>query len=284
MKITFYGVRGSCPCSGDRYRRYGGNTSCLVIGIEGDEPLIVDLGTGLRGLGDDIQKETRALGTPMHGTALLTHLHFDHILGIPFFAPLHDPGARLTVHGPAQPTGSLKDALHAAVQPPVFPIHMEQFRGEVITIDTSDEDFSVGGAKVMARHIPHSGPTLGYRIESEGRSLAYLPDHQAPLDRRTIPEAVLELCHDVDLLVHDGQYTDDEFSEKADWGHSTGAYAVHVAAESGARRLLLSHHDPSHTDRELDRILNAARRLPEAKRVEDVSSAHEGQTVDLGKA
>jgi phosphoribosyl 1,2-cyclic phosphodiesterase len=284
VNVTFYGVRGSCPCSGDRYRRYGGNTSCLVVSMEGDEPLIVDLGTGLRALGDDISKEVRALGTPMHATALLTHLHFDHILGIPFFAPLHDPGARLTVHGPAQPKGSLKDALHAAVQPPVFPIHMEQFRGELITIDTRDEDFSVGGAKVMARLIPHAGPTLGYRIEAEGRSLAYLPDHQAPLDRRTIPEAVLELCHDVDLLVHDGQYTDDEFSAKADWGHSTAAFAVHVAAESGARRLLLSHHDPSHTDRELDRILNAARRLPEAKQIEDVSSAHEGQTVDLGKA
>jgi phosphoribosyl 1,2-cyclic phosphodiesterase len=284
VHVTFYGVRGSCPCSGDRYRRYGGNTSCLVISSEDDEQLIVDLGTGLRALGDDISRKVRALGTPMHATALLTHLHFDHILGIPFFAPLHDPGARLTVHGPAQPQGSLKDALHAAVQPPVFPIHMDQFRGELCTVDTRDEDFSVGGAKIMARFIPHAGATLGYRIELEGRSVAYMSDHQAPLDRRSIPDAVLELCQDVDLLVHDGQYTDDEFSAKADWGHSTAAYAVHVAAEAGVQRLLLSHHDPSHTDRELDRILNAARRLPEAKLVGDVSSAHEGQTIDLGKA
>ena len=111
-----------------------------------------------------------------------------------------------------------------------------------------------------------------------------MSDHQAPLDRRAIPENVLELCQDVDLLIHDGQYTDDEFSAKADWGHSTAAYAVHVAAESGVKRLLLSHHDPSHTDRELDRILNQARRLPEAKLVEDVSSAHESQSIDLGKA
>ena len=135
MNVTFYGVRGSCPCSGDRYRRYGGNTSCLVIDIEGDEPLIVDLGTGLRALGDVLHKEVRSIGTPLHATALLTHLHFDHILGISFFGPLHDPGARLTVYGPAQPKGTLRDALHAAVQPPVFPIHMEQFRGELITND-----------------------------------------------------------------------------------------------------------------------------------------------------
>jgi ribonuclease BN (tRNA processing enzyme) len=255
-----------------------------VVNVEGDEPLIVDLGTGLRALGDVLHKERRALGTPLHATALLTHLHFDHILGLPFFGPLHDPGARLTVHGPAQPKGSLKDALHAAVQPPVFPIHMEQFRGELLTIDTRDEDFSIGSVKVMARSIPHSGSTLGFRIEAEGRTLAYMSDHQAPLDRRTIPDAVLELCQGADLLVHDGQYTDDEFAAKADWGHSTAAYAVHVAAETGVKRLLLSHHDPSHTDRELDRILNQARRLPEAKLVEDVSSAHESQTIDLGKA
>src|ERR1700722_17781378 len=171
VNVTFYGVRGSCPCSGDRYRRYGGNTSCLLLEGEGDEPLILDLGTGLRALGDVLLEKVRAEGAPLHATALLTPLHFDHILGLPFFGPLQDPGARLTVHGPAQGKGSLRDALNAAVQPPVFPVHMDEFRGELITIDTRDEDFSIGSAKVMARVIPHSGTTLGYRIEAEGRSL-----------------------------------------------------------------------------------------------------------------
>jgi ribonuclease BN (tRNA processing enzyme) len=188
------------------------------------------------------------------------------------------------VHGPAQAKGSLNDALNAAVQPPVFPIRMDEFRGELVTVDTRDEDFSIGSAKVMARRIPHSGITLGYRIEADGRSLAYLPDHQAPLDRRSIPDAVLELCQNVDLLVHDGQYTEDEFSTKADWGHSTAAFAVHVAAEARAKRLLLSHHDPSHDDHELDRILTQARQLLEAKGIEDVSSAHESDSIDLGRA
>jgi ribonuclease BN (tRNA processing enzyme) len=135
----------------------------------------------------------------------------------------------------------------------------------------------------MARVIPHSGVTLGYRIEAEGRAMAYLSDHQAPLDRRSITDSVLELCQGVDLLVHDGQYTEDEFSSKSDWGHSTAAFAVHVAAEAQVKKLLLSHHDPSHNDRDLDRILTLARRLPEAKGIEDVSSAHESQSVDLGR-
>ncbi len=284
MNVTFYGVRGSCPCSGNRYRRFGGNTSCLVVDIDGDDPLILDLGTGLRALGDVLHKEARAVGTPLQATALLTHLHFDHILGIPFFGPLHDPGARLTLYGPAQVDGTLRDALHAAVQPPVFPVHMDQFNGDIVTVDIGSEDFSIGSAKVMARPIPHSGMTLGFRVEAEGRSIAYLPDHQAPPDRRGVSESVLELCHGVDLLIHDSQYTDEEFASKPDWGHSTAAYAVHVAAETGAKRVLLSHHDPSHTDRELDRILNAARRLPEAKYLDEVSAAHESQSVDLGKA
>jgi len=284
VNVTFYGVRGSCPCSGDRYRRYGGNTSCLVIGIEGDEPLIVDLGTGLRDLGTDFSKESRATGAPLQASALLTHLHYDHILGLPFFGPLQDPGSRLTIHGPAQANGSLKDALHAAVQPPVFPVHMDQFGGDIVMIDTRDEDFSIGSAKVMARSIPHAGITLGYRIEAEGRSIAYLSDHQAPLDGRSISDAVLELCHDVDLLLHDGQYTDEEFSTKANWGHSTVTFAVRVAAESRAKRLVLTHHDPSHDDSDLDRMLSLARSLPEATGIEDVSLARESHSIDLGRS
>jgi phosphoribosyl 1,2-cyclic phosphodiesterase len=284
VDVTFYGVRGSCPCSGDRYRRFGGNTSCVGIGIEGDLPLILDLGTGLRALGDAILPVLRSVGRPLQATALLTHLHFDHILGLPFFGPLHDPGAVLTVYGPRQDGGSLNDTLPTAVQPPFFPVNMAEFRGEVTFIDTWDEDFAVGTAKVRARSVPHPGNTLGFRVEADGRTVAYIPDHQAPVDRRSVSEGVLELCEGADLLIHDAQYTDEEFVDKSTWGHSTIPYAVRVAAEAGVKRLLLFHHDPAHTDRDVEGIVNMARKLQDARRLTDISAAFEGLAIDLGQS
>ncbi len=283
MQVTFFGVRGSCPCAGDRYRRVGGNTSCVLVDIVGDQPLILDLGTGLRALGDAMSVQLRRQGRPLSATALLTHLHFDHILGLPFFGPLHDPGADLTIYGPRQEGVSLEETLHAAVQPPFFPVHMADFRGELHFEDADDTDFAVGTAKIRARPVTHRGSTLGYRIDADGASLAYIPDHQAPLDRRNVSEAVLDLCGGVDLLIHDAQYTDEEFADKSDWGHSTIPYAVRVAAQSSARRLLLFHHDPSHEDRELDRLLGLARKLADAEQI-DVSLAVEGMTVELGRS
>src|SRR5665213_1630553 len=136
------------------------------------------------------------------------------------------------------------------------------------------ENAGVDGAAV------HRGLVVG---QVGDRTVAYLPDHQAPVDRRTVDPGVLELCDGADLLIHDAQYTDEEFVTMSDWGHSTVAYAVHVAAEAGAHRLSLFHHDPSHTDKEIDRMLSRARRLAAQYRLDDVTAASEGWTIDLGK-
>jgi phosphoribosyl 1,2-cyclic phosphodiesterase len=255
----------------------------VLISVEGDPPLILDLGTGLRALGDVLQPELRRLGQQLDANALLTHLHFDHMLGLPFFAPLHDPGGVLNVHGPRQGAYTLKETLLGAVQPPFFPVQMTEFRGDIRFFDTDDEDFAIGAAKIRSRSVPHPGNTLGFRIEAEGGSLAYIPDHQAPPDHRSVSEGVLELCDGVDVVIHDAQFTDGEFDEKPDWGHSTIAFAVRVAAKAGAKSLKLFHHDPIHGDDDIDKIVETARSLPEAKVLDEISAAREGETVDLGR-
>jgi ribonuclease BN (tRNA processing enzyme) len=242
--------------------------------------MVLDLGTGLRALGTYLQSGTRGPVGPLEATVLLTHLHYDHVLGLPFFTPMQDPAAVLDVYGPRQDGGALGDVLAGIVTPPFFPIHMSEFRGELRFHDlVGSEVLALGSATVTVRSVPHVGHTLGFRIEADGVAVVYLSDHQAPVDRRSINENVLELCADADLLIHDAQYTDDEFSRLADWGHSTAAYAVHVATEARARRLMLFHHDPAHTDDEIDRILADARRTAPHL---DVSAASEGSSVELG--
>ncbi|MEI7859128.1 MAG: MBL fold metallo-hydrolase [Acidimicrobiales bacterium] len=282
MRITYFGVRGSCPTSSGQQRRYGGNTSCVLVEVEGEPPLILDMGTGLRALGHQLKAPLIEAGKPMRANALLTHLHYDHILGTPFFPPMRDPGALLEIYGPGQEGETLQATMAGMVKPPFFPVHMSDFRGELRYHDLGPEaEFSIGGISVMARSIPHVGTTLGFRIEADGVAAAYLPDHQAPVDRAMVADAVLDLCRDADLMIHDAQYTEEEFVELFDWGHSTPAYAVHVATEAGAARLDLFHHDPGHTDRQLDTMLRSARKIAQTTGTVEVHAAKEGVSFEV---
>jgi phosphoribosyl 1,2-cyclic phosphodiesterase len=282
VRITYFGVRGSCPTSSDHQRRYGGNTSCVLVEVFGEPPLILDMGTGLRALGHHLNVPLIAAGRPLRGNALLTHLHYDHVLGTPFFPPMRDPGALLDIFGPAQGDSSLQTTMASMVKPPFFPVHMADFRGELNYHDLgADDEFTIGGIAIKARTIPHIGSTLGFRIEADDVVVAYMPDHQAPLDRTTVEDAVLELCDGADLLIHDAQYTEEEFVELFDWGHSTPAFAVHVAIRAGVKRLDMFHHDPGHTDRQIDTMLRSARQIAGSEGKVDVGAAKEGATIEL---
>ena len=284
LNVTFYGVRGSTPCSGGEFARYGGNTSCVVLDGPGRSPIILDLGTGLRVYGAELTRRDMdgAVGEPFRGTALLTHLHWDHVQGIPFFAPLLSAGAELDLHAPVQAGEPLADVVRGFLSPPYFPVELEALPGQIRFHDTEPGRFRVDDATVTAAWVPHVGPTFGYRVERDGRSVAYVSDHQQPTAGPTaVDPAVLELCRDVDLLIHDAQYDDAEFAQRPDWGHCTVDYAVEVAAASGAHTLALFHHDPGHDDRRVDELLVSARELADLRGVPEVIAAHEGLTVTL---
>lgn len=278
MQVTFFGVRGSTPCDGDDISRYGGNTSCVAVRVPGEPPLFFDLGTGARYFGTTLPQD----GT-FRGTCLLSHLHWDHTQGLPFFSPLLHEGAELDVYAPAQEDGrSVADVINTVIRPPLFPVTVDQLPGMVRFHDVADEEFRVGSFKVMSRMVPHVGPTLGYRIEWGGRSIAYLSDHQQPHDGSyAVSDGARELIEGVDLLIHDSQYTPSEFEKKATWGHCTIDYAIWLAGHCHASRLALFHHDPSRSDVALDEVVRCAATAGARMGVE-VFAASEGLVVDLG--
>ena len=273
VRVSFHGVRGSTPCAGEQYARYGGHSSCVTLEADGEPPIVLDLGTGLRPFGE------RWRG-PFHGSVLLTHLHWDHVQGLPFFRPLHDAGATLDVYGPRQAEGPLGDVFAQLMRPPFFPIDPSGLPGALRFHDAGDDDFALGTAKVRSRWVPHVGPTLGFRVEWHGVSIAYLPDHgpgcQEGRSAEHVAQEVLELCDGVDLLIHDAQFTRDEYDARPHWGHASVDYAMHVARVAGAQRLALFHHDPSHSDDVLDGL--HARAQDDASRLGlgQVFAAHEG--------
>lgn len=294
VHLTFYGVRGSTPCDGARYQRYGGNTSCVALEADGHQPIVFDLGTGVREYGDVVTERfaealaANKLSTPYHATVLLTHLHWDHIIGLPFFTPVFRPDAVVDIYAPRQEAGPLVDVFRGVMQPPYFPITPEQLGGTVTFLDTDRDDFGVNGAKVRARWVRHTDPTLGYRVELEGHGVTYISDHGPgcnPDDADDfIPDDVLELCDGVDVLIHDAQHTSHEYESKRHFGHSTIEYSVHVAKEAGAKTLALYHHCPTHGDAAIDEILEHARDLSAEVDGPEVIAAHEGMRLDLGRS
>lgn len=279
MQVTFYGVRGSTPCPHDDNRRYGGNTSCVVVESPGHDPIVLDLGTGLRLYGDALPVDE-----VFRGHALVTHVHWDHVQGLPFFTPVLRPGAELAVYGPPpDPPGThtLAECFEQFICPPLFPVRIADLPGRIDFHTVRDTEISVGDAKVKVRNVPHTGVTNGYRIELDGATVVYISDHQMPLDgSHEITDSVLELCDGADLLIHDAQYTPEEFAQKRDWGHCTMEFAVHIAAEAGVRRLALFHHDPTHGDDFIDCLVEQARVIA-GPRIEEVLAASEGLTIVL---
>jgi len=262
--------------------RYGGNTTCLQATLADGSVLVLDAGTGIRSLGVTLL----ARPEPVH--VLLTHLHLDHIQGLMFFAPLFRRGQEVTIWGPGSPDGTLRDRIARYVSAPLCPVDIRDLPAHVTFKEVPPEPWEIGSATVSASPVAHRGPTLGFRVQDSSASLCFLPDHEpgvgAPLDQLE-DEWVsgLELARDASLLVHDSQYTDEEYPQKVGWGHSCLSDALAFARRAAARRVLLFHHDPMHNDDFLDRLAGEASAAWQAAggRPCDVELAFELRELDL---
>jgi phosphoribosyl 1,2-cyclic phosphodiesterase len=251
----------------------------VALETPGQDPIVLDLGTGLRFWGGTLPQDGS-----FRGTALVTHLHWDHVQGLPFFAPINCPGARLDIYAPRPSAdASVADAFEEFMRPPYFPVRAGDLFGEIAFHDAPAGDLQIGNATVRVRDVPHVGATNGYRVEIDGFSVAYISDHQQPLEGDDVAPSVIELCRDADLVIHDAQFLPDDFAVKSNWGHCTVEYAVHVAAVSGARRLALFHHDPARYDDAVDALLVDARRLGAELGLEEVLAAYEGLTINFAR-
>ncbi len=272
LTVTFHGTRGVASVPGPANRRYGTRTACVALEVEGEQPVLLDLGSGLASFAPAVEPFRHV---PFRGSALLSHLHRGHVEGLAGFSPADQPGARLDVYGPRPHEGPFARVMADVVG-------RREWLGTVRFHEAYDEDFAVGQAKVMVRSVVHGGtPTNGYRIEWDGLSVAYVSDHEPPADLAGVPEPVLELAAGVDLLIHDAQHTDAEWPAMAGEGHSPAAYAVQVAREAGARRLALFHHHPDRDDDAIDRLLEVTRRTGERLGVDEVVAAADGLVVRL---
>ncbi len=259
MRVKVWGTRGSIPCPGPDTVRYGGNTACVQVALADGGQLVLDAGTGIRNL------ELPA-DEPQHIDILLTHLHLDHIQGLLFFAPLFDARNEVTIWGPPMEGVSLRDRIARYLSAPLTPVELREVPCRLEFRECPDEPWQIGSATVRAEFVSHRGPTLGYAIsEREGASFCYLPDHEpaliGPLDELDAAWiSGYDLARDADLLLHDCQYTDDEYPAHYGWGHSSLTDALTFARRTGAKHTLLAHHDPDHSDDDLDALHDTARR------------------------
>ena len=273
MTLSFWGVRGSIPAPGPHTVRYGGNTSCVSLALDAGHTLVLDAGTGIRPLG-----ASRPTG-PHTYYILLTHLHWDHIQGLPLFGPKNDPDVQIVLLGGHEPAwGDMALEQLDGIRFPILPADL----AAEIRVDTSplDRVLAPFGVTVSAMQTNHPGRCYGYRIQTSGGSFVFMPDNEigACGEQRTCIEDMAAFCSGTDILVHDAQYTEAELEVRRGWGHSTVAEACGLAMEASAKRLLLFHHDPERSDSAVDDLVGRARLLLSGSDV-DCGAASEGLSV-----
>lgn len=278
MKVKVWGCRGSIPSPGQSTMRYGGNTTCLELRQEGGT-VIVDAGSGIRLLGNNLMKENGIKDIFM----ILTHSHWDHLCGFPFFTPAYFPGYKIHVYGGPNAQGSLRGYLSHQMTAPFFPVDFSLMKADFTFGIECPNMGAIGQFEYYPIPLSHPNGGYGYKFKKNGSTFVFLTDnepefrHEGGLDR----QAYLEFSQGADLLIHDAQYTDEEYKYKKGWGHSTFSYAVQFAIDAGVKKLGLFHHDPDRNDDDLDRLAETCReQLKKAGSSIECFAVYEGMEID----
>jgi CheY-like chemotaxis protein/phosphoribosyl 1,2-cyclic phosphodiesterase len=294
MKVRLWGTRGSIATPGPGTNQFGGNTSCVEVTTAAGERFVIDCGTGARVLGAAWMAK---VSRPITATILLSHTHWDHIQGFPFFAPLFLPDSKLAVYAPQGSGHSLPNVLAGQMEFTYFPVELDQLPARLSYHELLEGTHEIAGVRIAVQYLNHPAVALGYRFEADGATVLYVCDHEpfsATLWRPDAPPGQLDsILHagdarharflaNADLVIHDAQYTPEEYPAKRNWGHSPFDYVVEVAAAAGVRRLVLTHHDPTHDDAFLAQVEQRARQVAEARgSALEVFCAFEGCEVEL---
>jgi len=271
FELEFWGVRGSIACPSPDHVRYGGNTSCVELRA-GETLVILDAGTGIKRLGDSLL--TRKI---KHADLLLTHVHWDHINGFPFFAPAYQSNYRFRVKAAdLSHLGGIREVLAGQMAKPTFPVPLEAMRSELVFEDfTRGDDFYITPElKVLTAPLKHPNGATAYRLEYQGKSVCYVTDTEHVID--SPDQNVLGIIEGADVVIYDGMYTDEEFKDKIGWGHSTWQEAVRLCQQASVKQLVIFHHEPSHDDRFMAQVEKQARAFLKGTRV-----AREGMRINL---
>ncbi len=290
MLVRFWGTRGSIAKPGQDTFRYGGNTSCVEVRSDAGTLLVIDCGTGAHGLGQALMGESP---DGLEGSLLISHTHWDHIQGFPFFAPFFAPGHSWHVFGPSGLSGSIRGVLAGQMQHTYFPVTLDQFAATIHYHDLVEGSFPIGEVTITTHYLNHPTLTLAYRLQTDGATIVYCCDHEphaAELASGTGPVAgqdrrYAEFIEGADLVIHDAQYTARDFPAKLGWGHSSVEYAVRICEEARVARLVLTHHDPLRNDAAID-LLMAGLRADLRHRGSNlkVMAASEGLTLQVSGA
>ena len=297
-RLRLWGVRGSIPVPGLTTVRYGGNTTCAEVRADG-EIIVLDAGSGIRALGLALENEFGS--RPINLTLLITHVHWDHIQGFPFFVPAYNDKNEIQIFGYDGAGSGLREILKGQMATPFFPVALYDLPGKIKIEKLDSMDFKIGKVRIRSHFMNHPGVCVGYRIFTSKGSIAFLPDHE-PYDAFKLHSAkshllspeqtkkraredraeLVKFLQGSDILILDTQYTDDEYQSHVGWGHGSLSTAISLAIDASVRKLILFHHDPTHDDEMVDRMVETARKLAaKSESYLEVEGAREGAEITV---